>query len=810
MAATLEPTSEQMLEMLSRMAAGSAAPGAAAADGGIMVVPAPGFIVKTTVLGRPAGTRALAPIPDEAVAIGRKVFINVCCNEGVAPFSRVKHLGDDGAEEEGINVPVAVGPHREELDNGGRPCSVYDVIVHPGVVADCARDGTGAFRACIVQLAVGYVEKKFALSLSPRYRLPTGGYRGEPQPQRIRSRPSRAGISEAAASGSGGGGVPSPLQLLAEAGAVPQQAVFAGAGSEARQRAAAAELIAAAAARSGGPPSATTAGAAAPQRPPPRGGDLRSSNGGAGVSMDLRVLPSPDAETAAGLVAAGLREAREDPAGGSGGADAALRMLGGAPEAGVGAAAPPLLTPAAASSAPVRRPGGGDDAAALRALLRDAALRADPAALAPAVSADVSANALDVNDADGGGSSVAAPTRVPCQRRDKLPQRGEEAKAKAKGAAAAAGISFSVSCPPTAAEAGAASSGRHRQLRVVLRYPASLAVAVPAATHAYVARLAAAAAGGAAPSKPISAIGGEDVSSPPPSTLPVDVTVPAPSAAPVVRLRAGGSVASVELPGSAYPPVSLHLLLGDSAAAAAASLLAPDGSSSGSHASWHAASRTLVISLRLQAPRPDAALPSLASLREALTEAAAHASPPAAAASAPSSGSEAPSSSSSSGASSAAAAAAALLSAWVESPAARAAAPDAGTKQWLLAHALAEEGDGGDRPATAPPAPAAVPAPPAPVSDADVLPEDAFIAADALSMHFVRQRAEDRAEREAKAKAQADAEAGAAAARAAAAQAEALAGVPVEGRAAVAAVASVAAALGGEGEASLSRALALL
>ncbi len=58
-------------------------------------------------------------------------------------FSKKKQLDKDGVEQEGISIPISIGPARNELDNAGVSSSAYDVIVNPDVLKDAADDKTG-------------------------------------------------------------------------------------------------------------------------------------------------------------------------------------------------------------------------------------------------------------------------------------------------------------------------------------------------------------------------------------------------------------------------------------------------------------------------------------------------------------------------------------------------------------------------------------------------------------------------------------------------------------------------------------------
>jgi hypothetical protein len=72
-----------------------------------------------------------------------------------------KHtLDKDGKEQEALNIPLSMGPLRADQDKSGNDCTVLDVIVNPGVVADSIADSSGHFRHFVVELALQYAERK--------------------------------------------------------------------------------------------------------------------------------------------------------------------------------------------------------------------------------------------------------------------------------------------------------------------------------------------------------------------------------------------------------------------------------------------------------------------------------------------------------------------------------------------------------------------------------------------------------------------------------------------------------------------------
>lgn len=127
---------------------------------GLRIVPTPGFVIKTRT------------DKDE------KIFINVCQSEAVQKTSTRKQLAEDGSEQEGLHVPLSLGPPREDRDNAGKSCLVYDVIVNPDVVKQARDDKSGASRSFLCEVALGYVETKYKCSVDYKYKLPKLAYKG--------------------------------------------------------------------------------------------------------------------------------------------------------------------------------------------------------------------------------------------------------------------------------------------------------------------------------------------------------------------------------------------------------------------------------------------------------------------------------------------------------------------------------------------------------------------------------------------------------------------------------------------------------
>lgn len=128
---------------------------------GVKVFPTPGFVLKTRT--------------DK----GDKIFINICQSPMIQKMSTKKKLADDGSEQEGLNIPLSLGPPRSDKDKAGEACIVYDIIVNPEVLENANNDKTGSSRTFLCELALQYVEQKYQCAVDYRYKLPKMIYKGD-------------------------------------------------------------------------------------------------------------------------------------------------------------------------------------------------------------------------------------------------------------------------------------------------------------------------------------------------------------------------------------------------------------------------------------------------------------------------------------------------------------------------------------------------------------------------------------------------------------------------------------------------------
>lgn len=137
---------------------------------GIEVIPDPGFVVKTKTL-----------------AEGKKIFINICQSTKLQEPATKKKLDNEGKEQEGINIPLSLGPPLTDVDKSGAECTVYDIVVNPKVIDDAKADETGNYRNFLCELSLQYIEQKYKVPVDHQFKLPKLTYKGEtPRPQYIR------------------------------------------------------------------------------------------------------------------------------------------------------------------------------------------------------------------------------------------------------------------------------------------------------------------------------------------------------------------------------------------------------------------------------------------------------------------------------------------------------------------------------------------------------------------------------------------------------------------------------------------------
>ena len=134
------------------------------------ISPEPGFVAKVT-----------CQLPAQAQSAEVTVWINVCQSQYVAEPSET----DDGNGGVRVRLPLSCGPPVPRRDADGFQEVVFDVVLHPSVVARCLREKE--FRETVCDFALQNVQRKFPVQKSGKFRFPQKRYEGtRPAKQRIR------------------------------------------------------------------------------------------------------------------------------------------------------------------------------------------------------------------------------------------------------------------------------------------------------------------------------------------------------------------------------------------------------------------------------------------------------------------------------------------------------------------------------------------------------------------------------------------------------------------------------------------------
>ncbi|KAJ8967666.1 hypothetical protein NQ314_002704 [Rhamnusium bicolor] len=137
--------------------------------------PKPGYVIKTSVNGN------------------QKAFINICVNDHIKKPSSSPSI-KEGAKGLSWSLPHSLSPSREDIDNKGARCQVFDIVFHSDTLH--LADKNNAFRTMVNSTALEAVEANFDVKLDKKnLKFPKLTYKGIAHASVIR-KPSESGPVE--------------------------------------------------------------------------------------------------------------------------------------------------------------------------------------------------------------------------------------------------------------------------------------------------------------------------------------------------------------------------------------------------------------------------------------------------------------------------------------------------------------------------------------------------------------------------------------------------------------------------------------
>lgn len=130
--------------------------------------PTSGYVIKTSVDGN------------------KLAFINVCSNVNVEK-STSKYTSQDGSRGHQWSLPHLLSPPRDDINNSGTKCIVYDVIFHPETLELASQ--SSQFRDMVNKISCEAVESNFSIKLDKaNLKFPKLKYKGVCRPVVIRKK----------------------------------------------------------------------------------------------------------------------------------------------------------------------------------------------------------------------------------------------------------------------------------------------------------------------------------------------------------------------------------------------------------------------------------------------------------------------------------------------------------------------------------------------------------------------------------------------------------------------------------------------
>lgn len=120
--------------------------------------PVAGYVIKTSVDGN------------------RKAFVNICANENIKKPTSTPKV-QDGSRGLQWSLPHSISPPRDDYDNKGVLCRVFDVVFHPDTMH--LAQNNKAFREMVNNTACDAVEANFDVKLDRKnLKFPKLQYKG--------------------------------------------------------------------------------------------------------------------------------------------------------------------------------------------------------------------------------------------------------------------------------------------------------------------------------------------------------------------------------------------------------------------------------------------------------------------------------------------------------------------------------------------------------------------------------------------------------------------------------------------------------
>jgi hypothetical protein len=136
----------------------------------IQLNPTPGYVVKTLLVSSTKSPKR---------AQGLKVFVNMCSDHRLPePPEKDSKLLIAKAEQ-GINwsFQVVVSDEKKDVDKAGKPCAVWDCVIHPWFLVESIHDPV--FKVLIIETCLETIEEKAIVELSREYTIPKMLAKGE-------------------------------------------------------------------------------------------------------------------------------------------------------------------------------------------------------------------------------------------------------------------------------------------------------------------------------------------------------------------------------------------------------------------------------------------------------------------------------------------------------------------------------------------------------------------------------------------------------------------------------------------------------